>query len=213
MTAIAEGGLEAMSVRSVARRLGVDAKSLYHHVEGKEGLLDAVTDHILSTIDLPEPTGDLEHDLRAFAHAFRRHAIQHPHATSLVPTRQTKSPASLVPIEAALSILITAGAEPVRAVHILRAFMAAMVGVVLRDADSALTFGATADHDITQERPYSRNPASRSWRTPHRPWPRSTTTPSSNSPWTCWSAPSRATWQTAHPRTKSMRLHRRGTAG
>ena len=38
-------GVSAVSMRSVARLLGVDAKSLYNHVEGKYGLLDALAEH------------------------------------------------------------------------------------------------------------------------------------------------------------------------
>lgn len=147
---IGEKGLPLMSVRSVARRLNVDPKSLYNHVEGKDGLLRAVADFILSTIKLPRATGSLEEDLRAFVHAFRNHALRYPEAASLVMTRPTRSPASLAPIDSVLSLLIAAGFEPARAVHMLRLVMAMLVGIVLREAETGLTFGAT-NHDAVAE--------------------------------------------------------------
>jgi AcrR family transcriptional regulator len=144
-------GAAGLSVRSVARRLGVDAKSLYNHVDGKSGLLDAVAEHVLATMVLPAPVGDLDADLRAFAHAFREHALQHPHAAALVLTRQTPTAASLAPVEAALALLADAGFAPPDAVHVLRLILASLIGMVLREVDAAPTFGA-GDPGATRQR-------------------------------------------------------------
>ncbi|MGW4488701.1 TetR/AcrR family transcriptional regulator [Amycolatopsis sp. NPDC004368] len=43
-------GVPAVSMRAVGRVLGVDAKSLHHHVDGKDGLLDAVAENLLGAI-------------------------------------------------------------------------------------------------------------------------------------------------------------------
>lgn len=145
-------GLTGVSMRSVARRLGVDAKSLYNHVDGKEGLLDAVADHILATMVLPEPTGDLAVDIRAIAYAFRDHALSQPRATSLVLTRQTASVASLAPIESVMAVLADAGIEHAGAVHLLRTFLATLIGMVLREADAGPTFGADNPDAIDRRR-------------------------------------------------------------
>ncbi|MCA2214973.1 TetR/AcrR family transcriptional regulator [Jidongwangia harbinensis] len=145
---IDDQGLAGLGVRSVARRLGVDPKSLYNHVDGKEGLLDAVTDHLLTTMRLPEPTGALETDIDRFARAFRAHALRHPQAAGLVMTRQTRSRASLVPLDVALSILVTAGCDHRHAVRLLRMIMAMLIGTILREADAAFTFAATTPAEI-----------------------------------------------------------------
>jgi AcrR family transcriptional regulator len=50
-----EGGLDALSMRAVARRLGVAPNALYSHVAGKTELLDAVLDETLAAIDEPPP--------------------------------------------------------------------------------------------------------------------------------------------------------------
>lgn len=144
-------GPAGLSMRSVARRLGVDPKSLYNHVDGKDGLLDAVAGHVLATTVLPEPTGDLAVDIRAFAQAFRTHALSRPRAATLVLTRQASSRASLVPVEAVLALLVAAGLDDAQAVRVLRAVLATVIGLVLREADAGPSFG-TGDVDAIARR-------------------------------------------------------------
>lgn len=145
-------GLDGISLRSVARRLNVDAKSLYNHVEGKDGLLDAVTEHFLATLELPEATGQADADLKAFARAFRRHALAHSRATPLVLSRQTESVASMVPLEAALTLLLNVIPDHRRAVRLLRMLMATLIGAILREVDAGLTFGSTESEGVARRK-------------------------------------------------------------
>ena len=136
-------GASALSLRSVARKLGVDAKSLYNHIENKEALLDAVAEHVLSRMVVPEPTGVLGTDLVAIAHAFRSAALSsHREAATLVLSRPVESLAQLAPLEATLSALMRAGAQPDWAVHAVRAMLAFISGSLLREASAGLTLGA-----------------------------------------------------------------------
>jgi AcrR family transcriptional regulator len=50
-----EGGVEALSMRQVAQRLGTGAGSLYAHVSSKEQLLELVYDELVGRVPLPEP--------------------------------------------------------------------------------------------------------------------------------------------------------------
>lgn len=145
-------GVAAVSMRTVARRLGVDAKSLYNHVDGKEGLLDAVTEHLLSGVDLPEPTGSLPDDLRAIARSFRRDTLAHPQAAALVLTRQLSSSAGLAPVEAVVSVLLRAGSSPEDAVHLLRSLLATVIGTLMREVSAGPTFGVTDTEGIASRR-------------------------------------------------------------
>lgn len=43
-------GLSAISMRRVAAALGVEAMSLYHHLPGKEGLLDGLAEQVVVEI-------------------------------------------------------------------------------------------------------------------------------------------------------------------
>ncbi|MFS8097806.1 TetR family transcriptional regulator [Lentzea alba] len=135
-------GIAAVGMRSVARVLGVDAKSLYNHVDGKDGLLDAVAEQLLAGLVLPPRTGDARHDLRAIAGSFRARALQHPQAAPLVLTRQLSSLEGLAPVNEVLAVLLAAGAEAEEAVHLLRMLLATLIGTLLREVEAAPTFGS-----------------------------------------------------------------------
>jgi len=52
---LAEEGLDALTMRALARRLGVAPNALYSHVPGKTELVDALLDDRLSLVAAPEP--------------------------------------------------------------------------------------------------------------------------------------------------------------
>lgn len=134
-------GVAAVGMRSVARALGVDAKSLYNHVDGKDGLLDAVAEQLLGGLVIPEPTGDARRDLHAIAETFRERALAHPGAAPLVLTRQLSSLEGLAPVDAVLAVLLASGAGPEESVHLLRMLLATLIGTLLREVSAAPTFG------------------------------------------------------------------------
>jgi AcrR family transcriptional regulator len=144
LTAIDTLGVSVVSMRGVAKILGVDAKSLYNHVEGKDDLLDAVAEHILGTVVIPCRTGNTREDLRAIAHAFRAGALAHPEAATLVLTRQVSSPAGLAPTEAVLQVLDAAGFSPDESVPLLRMLVATLTGTLLRELQAGPAFGVGA---------------------------------------------------------------------
>jgi AcrR family transcriptional regulator len=78
-----EGGLESLSMRRLARELGVEAMSLYNHVANKGALVDGIVDLVLEEIELPSAAGwdDAIRECAVSAHdAF----IRHPWACGLV---------------------------------------------------------------------------------------------------------------------------------
>ncbi|ADG79175.1 Transcriptional regulator, TetR family OS=Tsukamurella paurometabola (strain ATCC 8368 / DSM/ CCUG 35730 / CIP 100753 / JCM 10117 / KCTC 9821 / NBRC 16120/ NCIMB 702349 / NCTC 13040) OX=521096 GN=Tpau_2572 PE=4 SV=1 [Tsukamurella paurometabola] len=143
-------GIAAVSMRTVGRSLGVDAKSLYHHVAGKEQLLDAVAERLLESVEVHRPTGDVRADLRANSWAFRNAAMAHPRAASLFLTRRVQTLAGLGPAQSVLDVLLTAGFPADEAVHLLRSLLAIMIGTMLREVESTPTFGETDDDAIAQ---------------------------------------------------------------
>src|SRR3712207_7049512 len=52
--------LAAVSMRKLARRLGVDPMSLYNHVDGKDALLDGIAEVLLAAIPAPPADADLD---------------------------------------------------------------------------------------------------------------------------------------------------------
>jgi AcrR family transcriptional regulator len=70
-------GLDAVSMRRIAAKLGAGATSLYWYVSSKDDLYELMVDEVVGEIRVPEPSGDWQHDLREIARAIhtmlRRH--------------------------------------------------------------------------------------------------------------------------------------------
>ena len=112
-----EGGLDAVSMRSVARRLGVEAMSLYHHVPSKAALLDGLADRFYAAIGDPAPGAGWREALRANAAATLRELHAHPWALALVDGRATPGIPLLAHHDAVLGALRSGGLSDVLAVH------------------------------------------------------------------------------------------------
>jgi len=127
-------GVDAVSMRRLAADLGSGVMSLYNHVPSKAALLDGVAEWIMSGIDFSsDPDASWEDQVRAQARAFRQIARAHPRCTMVVVSRPTTSAAGLLPIEHALATLRGAGFGGEEAVRAVRAFVAYIVGSLLRE--------------------------------------------------------------------------------
>ena len=51
-------GIEALTIRSLARELGVKPMAIYYHVANKSEILDGIVDLVFAEIELPAPDGD-----------------------------------------------------------------------------------------------------------------------------------------------------------
>lgn len=74
------GGIGALTMRSLARELGVKPMSLYYYVAGKAEILDGIVDLVFSEIDLPSPGGDWRSQMRRRAISARGALSRHPWA-------------------------------------------------------------------------------------------------------------------------------------
>ncbi len=95
-------GIAAVTMRRVARQLGVEAMSLYHHVANKEDLLDGMVDEIVRKIEdelgvftVEKGTTGWQQKLRHMMLTARRVMLRHPWAPAVIETR-TKMPPSLI---------------------------------------------------------------------------------------------------------------------
>src|SRR3954471_1818236 len=75
-----ERGLDAVSMREVARRLEVTPMALYRHVGDKQGLLDGLVERLLDELELPDPALPWDERLRLLAARLRATARRHPDA-------------------------------------------------------------------------------------------------------------------------------------
>ena len=89
------GGLAAVSMRNVGRELGVEAMSLYHHLRGKEELLDALADWAFAAITLPAAGSSVARGDGARTSSARVVLRSHPWALGLLESRRNPGPALL----------------------------------------------------------------------------------------------------------------------
>lgn len=88
-----EGGIESLSMRKLARELGVEAMSLYNHVANKDDLVDGIVDLALREIELPEDDEAWDVAVRKCAVSAHEAFLRHPWACSLVmSSRQGRRP-------------------------------------------------------------------------------------------------------------------------
>jgi AcrR family transcriptional regulator len=131
-------GVTAISMRRIAAELGCAVMSLYNHVPSKDALLDGVAEHVMSGIEVrTEPGASWQDQVRAQARAFRQIARAHPRCTMVVVSRPSTSAAALRPVERALATLTGAGFGGADSVRIVRAFIAYVMGCLLREVGIA----------------------------------------------------------------------------
>ena len=131
-------GLEAVSMRRVAREVGVEAMSLYHHVEDKEDLLDGICEHVMAKFDFPEPVDDWTENCRRGARAWRRILQAHPAVMRLFAEQRgpIRSIDSMRPMEFALRILRDSGLSDRDTAQAFHAFGGYIQGFVMMELGS-----------------------------------------------------------------------------
>jgi AcrR family transcriptional regulator len=132
-------GLEALTMRRLGRRLGVEGASLYHHVASRDDLLDEITAVIDEGIDVPSTDGhgDWRHALADFARSYRRAFARHPHVIAPIMRRPVRTRQALRGYDGAFAILLGAGWSGAQA----SAIMAAIDYLVLGSAIETFAAG------------------------------------------------------------------------
>src|SRR5436190_13483739 len=129
-----EGGIEALTMRKLARELRVEAISLYNHVANKDDLVDGIVDLVVSEIDLPSTAEDWETAIREYAISAHEALLRHPWACSLVmspTTTRTMRTARLGYMEWLLGRLREAGFSPELTYHAYHALDGHILGFTL----------------------------------------------------------------------------------
>jgi len=103
------GGIDALTIRSLAKSLGVKPMSVYYYVANKDEILDGIVDLVFSEIELPAADGDWRTEMRRRAHSARQVLRAHPWAIGLMESRTSPGPATLHHHDAVLGTLLGAG--------------------------------------------------------------------------------------------------------
>lgn len=139
------GGLASVSMRSVGREAGAEAMSLYHHLRGKEELLDALADWAFTRIAPPGAGEPWRAAMRERAASARAVLVAHPWALGLLESRRHPGPALLRHHDAVLGCLRGAGFPVVLASHAFSVLDAYVYGFVLTELNLPMEGGEDAE--------------------------------------------------------------------
>lgn len=128
-------GIEALTMRKLAQYLGVEAMSLYYHVENKEALLDGVVEAIMEEIGeeiggfgVPEEIGYWKRAARERILLARRVMLRHRWAPEVFESRVTMSLPAVYYFDGLLGILRSGGFSNDLAHHAMHAFGSRALG-------------------------------------------------------------------------------------
>ncbi|MER7048306.1 TetR/AcrR family transcriptional regulator [Streptomyces jumonjinensis] len=98
------------SVVQIARKLGVQTGSLYHHVDGRDGIVELLRERVCEAIDASMfDASPWDAALAAWARSYRAAFAAHPRAIPLLMASPVRAPRVLEHYERAVGLLLDAG--------------------------------------------------------------------------------------------------------
>lgn len=123
-----EAGIDAVSMRNLARRLDVVPMALYKHVANKEELLDGMVEVVVGEIDPPGEGSDWRSAIRLRVLSARRALLRHAWAPAVIESRSNLTPAVLDYMESIIGIFRKGGFSVDLTHHVMHALGSRMWG-------------------------------------------------------------------------------------
>lgn len=140
-----EVGIDGLTIRRLADRLGVQPMSIYHHLADKDAILDGIVDAVFARIERPGPedgaNGDWRNPLRNQACSARTVLIDHPWAVPLLESRRNPGPETLAQRDAVIGCLRRAGLSFQAVAHVAAVIDAFVYGFVIQESTLPATGG------------------------------------------------------------------------
>lgn len=138
-------GLDAVTMRRVAREVGVEAMSLYHHVRDKEDLLDAICSLVMQEFRFPDEDRPWVEVARDGAREWRRVLRDHPNVMAVWAERQQPMTdlEAFLPMEFALRVISRAGIDERAAVQVFNVIGGYIMGVVMMEVGAMFSASTT----------------------------------------------------------------------
>lgn len=122
-------GAAALTMRGLAREMGVPLMSLYRHVSSKDDLEAAIVEHLMNSIPRQPRSRSWEKAIRNWARAYRAMVRRHPNAAPLLASRPAAGyGARAEDAEDMLAVMIDAGLTPDQARVRMRAALVTIAG-------------------------------------------------------------------------------------
>jgi AcrR family transcriptional regulator len=137
------GGLEALTMRKLAKELGVAPMALYRHVANRDDLVDGIVDIVFGEIDLPSGGEGWRPAMCQRAISLRDVLLRHRWAIGLMESRRNPGPANLRHHDAVIGCLRAAGFDMTMAAHAYSLLDSYIYGFALTKMN--LPFDTTTD--------------------------------------------------------------------
>lgn len=128
-----ERGVEAVTLRSIAKNLAVHVTSLYNHIPTKEAVLDEMVRSLVAEAGLPVGSFTWQEWVRRFAVSIRTLANRHPGAFQLFLRGPARGVQAMESFESAIVAFRSDGFNAVSTFCAIKAVNVAVVGLVLDD--------------------------------------------------------------------------------
>ncbi|MFF9031089.1 TetR/AcrR family transcriptional regulator [Streptomyces iakyrus] len=132
LAVIDRDGLAGLSMRSVAKELGMSTMALYRYVDDREGLERLVVDLVLETVDTeaPGPSGHWHDRIEVLVRRLRDAMAAHPEVVPLTVAHRHRSLVGLRWSESVLGVLAEAGFDGAQRVVALRGLLGYVIGAI-----------------------------------------------------------------------------------
>lgn len=143
-------GLAGLTTRRLGQRLGCEAMSIYHHYPSKQHLLDALVDHAIASVEVPDAELSAVDRLRASMYGYRAMAHRFPALFPLVAVHRLNTPTGVRFIEDILALIQAVVPDTELAARHFRAVGYYLTGSAL-DETSGYAKGPSAAEPVSDE--------------------------------------------------------------
>lgn len=145
-------GAAALSMRGLARELGVEAMTLYNYFPNKQAIEDAIVERVVGATAVPVDDGSTWQEvLRRWAFGLLDELQRHPGALTLMASKPAITASNFDALEDVVRMLHAAGFSPRTALHMVYSLAGTVIvhgAVAVEPADHAVV-GEALDGEAT----------------------------------------------------------------
>jgi AcrR family transcriptional regulator len=146
-----EGGVDALSMRRIARELGVVPMALYKHVSNKDELLDGMVDVVVGEIDPPPSGTDWKTAIRQRVLSARGALLRHPWTSRVIESRTDPSPMVLEYMDSMMGMFRAGGFSIDLTHHAMHAMGSRLLGFTQELYDDSVDLDPEATALMVQQ--------------------------------------------------------------
>jgi AcrR family transcriptional regulator len=137
-----ERGLDAVSMRTVAQRIGVTPMALYGYFSGKDALLDAIVGRLLTAFPRLDSAAPWDQRLERIAQGVRETARKYPAVFPLLFARPSVTPDAVLVVDVLYQALLDAGVPEAHVPRVERLVSTFVIGFAISEVSGRFSVGS-----------------------------------------------------------------------